>query len=576
MTALLRLADVRVDVQRAGEVIPILRGVSFDVAAGETVGLVGESGSGKTMSARAIMRLLPHGARTSGQMTFAGQDVASLDERHLRSYRRQDVAMVFQDPLAAINPVRRIGDFLTELERDGSRAERHAARERALRMLADVDITDPERVFGMFPHQLSGGMLQRCMIAAAIMHRPKLIIADEPTTALDVTTQSGVVALLDEVRREHDISMVFISHDVELVAAVCDRIVVMRAGEIVETLAANQLHSDTHRQPYTNALLSCRPDLAERKPRLSTLADFGLDGEPTVTHRPAGRLAEGGGATTAVLVKTETSSRVAAVEVSGLTKTFGGPGLLGGHGRGVTAVKDVSFELRQGSTLAVVGESGSGKTTLARMIMGLEVPSDGSISFFGARRPRRPSMADLRKQARQVQLVFQNPYRSLDPRQAIGASLDEVLRLHFDLDRGQRAARTEELLATVHLDPAVASALPSRLSGGQRQRACIARALAAAPQVLVLDEAVSALDVSVQAQVLNVLADIRDETGVSYLFVTHDLAVVRQIADDVIVMRFGEIVERGPAGEVLDSPQHEYTRRLLDSVPREGWKPGRR
>jgi ABC-type glutathione transport system ATPase component len=323
-------------------------------------------------------------------------------------------------------------------------------------------------------------------------------------------------------------------------------------------------------------LLACRPSLAERKPRLSTLADYGLDGGRSATARAAVvEQAEERPTTTAVLVKDDGPTHPA-VEVSGLSKTFGAGGRFRGRWPGITAVKDVSFQLHQGSTLAVVGESGSGKTTLARMIMGLEVPSEGSVSFLGERRPARPSTTDLRKQARQVQMVFQNPYRSLDPRQTIGASLDEMLGLHFDLDRRARTARSQELLARVHLDRAIADARPGQLSGGQRQRACIARALAAEPRVLVLDEAVSALDVSVQAQVLNVLADIRDETGVSFLFVTHDLAVVRQIADDIIVMRFGEIVERGPADEVLDAPQHEYTRLLLESVPREGWKPGRR
>ncbi|WP_327589504.1 ATP-binding cassette domain-containing protein [Nonomuraea sp. NBC_00507] len=275
-------------------------------------------------------------------------------------------------------------------------------------------------------------------------------------------------------------------------------------------------------------------------------------------------------------VKADEFTTVAPIEVSGLTKMFGHHGVVKRGAPQVVAVKDVSFRLETGTTLAIVGESGSGKTTVARMIMGLEVPTSGRITYFGESRPARPSTRQRRVYARQMQMVFQNPYRSLDPRQPIGKAFDELLRLHFPWDAGRRAARTAELLELVRLDGGVLRALPGQLSGGQRQRVCIARALATEPRVVILDEAVAALDMSVQAQVLNVLADVRDETGVSYLFVTHDLAVVRQIADEVVVMRAGEIVERGLAAAVLDAPRHPYTRLLRDSVPREGWKPGRR
>jgi peptide/nickel transport system ATP-binding protein len=579
----LRLADVRVDIDGARHAHEVLRGVSFEVHAGEALGVVGESGSGKTMSARTALRLLPAGARIRGNVEFEGRSILSLDDTVLRSYRRRHMGMIFQDPHAAINPLRRIGDFLTELDRHSPRAERASARARALALLASVSIPDPERVFGLYPHQLSGGMLQRVMIASVLLQRPELIIADEPTTALDVTTQADVVALLDQVRREHGISLVFISHDIELVSAVCDRIVVMRAGEVVETLTPQQLRGGAIRDPYTSALLACRPSLNERKPRLPTLADFGVDAERQATACvPADAVRAGAdrGPAAAVLLEQAAAPAgtpaTATVEACGLSKTFGGRGLPGRRSARVGAVKDVSFRLAPGTTLAIVGESGSGKTTLARMITGLETPSAGTIALFGRHRRLRPTTAERRAHAREIQMVFQNPYQSLDPRQSVGDALDEVLRLHYGLDRAERTTRVAGLLAAVHLDQKVAGALPRQLSGGQRQRACIARALAAEPRILVLDEAVSALDVSVQAQVLNVLADIRDQTGVSYLFITHDLAVVRQIADEVIVMRSGAVVERGPAEEILGAPQHDYTRLLLDSVPRENWKPGRR
>ncbi|MEV4373882.1 ABC transporter ATP-binding protein [Nonomuraea sp. NPDC049637] len=594
---LLTIRDLNVSLTVGGRRRLVLRDLGIEVAAGETVALVGESGSGKSMTARSIARLLPRRATVSGTITVDGQDVLRLDEAALRRYRATKIAMIHQDPRVHMNPVRTVGDFLVEGLTTTGGFRRAAAESKMVRLLDEVGISDGRRRLRQYPHELSGGMLQRIMIAVALAGDPQLVLADEPTTALDVSTQSEVTALLDDLRRDRGMAMLFITHDLELAAAISDRVAVMYAGEIVEVGASDRLLT-APQHPYSAGLLGARPDLGRALPRLravpgrplaafeappgcafSDRCDFAIDRctreHPALdmTSATPARCVRRAEITLTTVPGVGARERPAAsgetvLRVTGLSKDFPG------H----RAVDDVSFSLASGGSLGIVGESGSGKTTVARMLVGLTTPTAGTITVCG--RDRSSPAARLRERrdrARELQIVFQDPYSTLDPRRSAQACLDEVLRLHRpELDRRARAARIRELADMVGIDERQQQAFPRRLSGGQRQRISIARALAVEPKVLILDESVSALDVSIQAQILNLLDDIRQATGVSYLLISHDLAVVRQLTETCVVMRQGRIVESGLTGDVLDSPRHPYTRALRGSVPTPGWKPTRR
>jgi peptide/nickel transport system ATP-binding protein len=531
VSALLEIEHLRVDLptqaSKDAVVRTVVRDVSLSLGEGEALGLVGQSGSGKTMTARSIVRLLPARALLGGAIRFAGRPVLDFDRDELLRYRASDVAMIFQDPRTHINPVRRIGDFLTEALVLTHGVARPQATAEVTRLLGETGVDDPERRLRQYPHELSGGQLQRVMIAAALACEPKLLIADEPTTALDVTTQSEVMALLDELRRSRGLALLFITHDLDLAAAVCDRIAVMQEGALVDGLP-----------PRT-----ARPTIASVPPQ-------SVAKEPTAS--------------------------VPVLQVSHLSKSFRVRDQAARH-IDFLAVDDVTFTLESGRSLAIVGESGSGKTTIARMIVGLLAPTAGDIVVLGRARTRPPRRArERRLRGREAQIVFQDNYSSLDPRQRVGDALGEVLDLHFAPSRAERNKAIAKLLDDVGLAFRHARALPRALSGGERQRVAIARALAVQPRLLVLDEAVSSLDVATQAQILDLLATIRVQTGTSYVFISHDLTVVRQVSDELLVMRHGQIVERGPTQAILDAPSHPYTRLLLDSVPRPGWKPRRR
>jgi peptide/nickel transport system ATP-binding protein len=566
--ALLRIDGLCVELPTREGMRRILHGVSLRVGVGEAVGLVGESGSGKTMTARSILRLLPPGAMSSGEIRFENLSVLGLEGDRLQRYRAGDVAMIYQDPRAHINPVRRVGDFLTEALVLVLGVAREEATRRVVRLLGETGVPDPERRLRQYPHELSGGLLQRVMIAAALVGEPRLLIADEPTTALDVTTQSEVMALIDELRRARGLALLFITHDLDLAASVCDRTAVMYEGAIVEDRPSADLNAHP-RHPYSSRLLAARPSLLmpSHGPQGGVTA-VSPGGAVTVPSRDATRLPSVG--------SNQGSPRDAPVlRVSNLSKSFRAPG---SDRRRIDflAVQDISFEVSPGRSLAIVGESGSGKTTIARMIVGLEAPSAGAIYVAGHPRTKPPRRArERRLRGREAQIVFQDPYASLDPHQRVGAVLGEVLDLHFRLTPAERSRRIAQLLADVRLEPQHVRSLPRSLSGGQRQRVAIARALAAQPRLLILDEAVSSLDVSTQAQILELLAELRVRTGASYVLISHDLAVVRRVSDELIVMREGRVVERGATAQVLTAPEHPYTRLLLDSVPRPGWKPRR-
>ncbi|WP_296746857.1 ABC transporter ATP-binding protein [Mesorhizobium sp.] len=532
----LRIDDLCLDIATRDRVDQILCGVSISCAAGEIVGLVGESGSGKSMTLRAVVGLQPRGSRVTGSIQVGDRQIVGADQGTVLEVRRELAAMIFQDPRAHVNPYQRIGAFVADGLRHTRGWDRIRARKKVLDLLDEVGLPDPATLVDRYPHELSGGMLQRVMIASALSTEPRLLLADESTTALDVTTQAEIMGLLRRLREARGLAIVFVTHDLDLASASCDRIHVMQAGTVVERGPALDVFENPQ-HPYTRKLLAAMPS------RLDTEAPLG---EGAAEARAPAR-----GVSTSILA------------VDSLSKSYGR----------VQAVRDVAFELAEGGALGVVGESGSGKTTLSRLITGIETAESGRIVIAG-----EPLTANASRRARHaragiMQMVFQDPYQSLDPRQTPEEAIDEIVTLHTSLRGAARIARRRDLLDQVDLPERARGALPRELSGGQRQRVAIARALAASPRLLLLDEATSALDVSVQAQILQLLARIRAETGVALIFVSHDLEVVRSITDELIVMFRGAVVEAGKTERVLRDPQHPYTRLLLSSVPQPGWNP---
>jgi peptide/nickel transport system ATP-binding protein len=530
--------------------VPAVRGVSFDIAAERSVALVGESGSGKSVTAMAIVNLLPDNAERQGRILWQGRDLLQGGPAAWRGLRGRDIACVFQDPMSSLNPVLSVGLQLCEPLRAHLGLGARQARARAEELLAEVGLPEPRRRLDAYPHQLSGGQQQRVMIAMALACEPRLLIADEPTTALDVTVQRQILELLATLKARHRMSLLFISHDLGLVGEIADEVVVMRHGQVREHGTVAQVFLSP-RDAYTRALLACRPTLEGRPPaRL-----------PVVDESPAAAdMAARPGAA-------RDPQAPVILEVRALAKSFW---LRQGwfERREFKAVHGVGFRLRRGHTLGVVGESGSGKTTMALALLRLLEPTQGEVLFDGRDLLR---LDDHERQTlrRRLQIVFQNPYASLNPRFTVGQTLVEPMAIHgIGADRRDRERRAQALLQRVGLDGNLLGKYPHEFSGGQRQRLAIARCLALEPEVLVLDEAVSALDVSVQAQVLNLLRDLQDTLGLAYVFISHDLAVVRFMADEVLVMKDGAVVEQAPAEQLLAAPAQEYTRRLLAAVPR--------
>jgi len=552
MSALVSIQDLRVSFRLGKhEVAPAVRGVSFDIPANSTVAVVGESGSGKSVTAMSILRLLPDNAMVdpASRIVYAGDDLLRAPESRLRAIRGHDITAVFQEPMSSLNPVYTVGDQIAEVLRLHRGLAGRAARERTLELLDEVGIPNPRARLNAYPHEMSGGQQQRVMIAMAIANEPKLLIADEPTTALDVTIQRQVLELLARLKDKHRMSVLFITHDLGVVGEIADRVVVMRQGEVQEQgEVARIFEAPSH--PYTQALLACRPTVDARPRRLPVIDDF-LSGR--------------GGAETAPLVRPPKDGAV--VQVRGLCKEFKlKTGLF--RSESLHAVKGVDFDLARGRTLGLVGESGSGKTTVGMMLMRLLDASGGQVLWDGT---DLLQLSDEQMMAyrRRIQVIFQNPYASLNPRFTIGQILTEPMKIHrLGANEADRVERSHALLARVGLPEGAFYKYPHEFSGGQRQRIAIARALAVEPEVLICDESVSALDVSVQATVLNLLLDLQEERGLAYLFISHDLAVVKYMADDMIVMREGEVVEAGDAQAIYAEPQHDYTRRLLGAIPR--------
>ncbi|SDU78103.1 ABC transporter ATP-binding protein [Jiangella alkaliphila] len=601
----LSIRDLTVEFGTSAGVVRAADRVSYDVGAGETLGVVGETGSGKSVTVLAALGLLTarNLRRVSGEVLLDGIDLLALSDAERRRVLGRDVAMIFQDPISALDPVQRVGDQIAETLLVHDRAlSAKAARSRVVELLTMVGVPDPERRLAQYPHQFSGGMCQRAMIAMAIANRPKVLIADEPTTALDVSVQAQILDVLRVAADETGAATVLITHDLGVVAETADRLCVMYGGRVVETGAVGDVFA-APRHPYTGALLASLPRLDAPVERLApipgrppdlTLLPAGCAFEPRcpvgrgraecVTTRPEPSAAGGGfsachfpdeaAAVPAPVVSTAQAARAdtepggeVVLELLDVQKRFPvRSGVFARASAWVHAVDGVSLEIRRGRTLGLVGESGCGKSTLASLLLRLQDPTAGEIQVVG-RDLVRAGRAELRQLRRQVQMVYQDPVASLNPRLTVGDNVAEPLRLAGGMPRRERQARVLDLFGQVGLRPEHTGRYPSEFSGGQRQRVAIARALALQPRLLVLDEPVSALDVSVQAQVLNLLADLQRESGMAYLFVSHDLSVVRQVADEVAVMYLGKIVESGAADRIYRRPRHPYTRALLASVP---------
>jgi len=523
----LRIQDLTVRLPPGGDRAEAVSKVSFSVEKQEILCLVGESGSGKSVIAQAVMGLLPDTLPvSSGKVFLEGEELTAANRERLRELRGARMAMVFQEPMTALNPVMRCGAQIDEVLREHTRLVPGARRERILDIIREVALPDPERMLESYPHQLSGGQRQRIMIAMALALEPALLIADEPTTALDVTTQAQILRLIVELQRRHGMAVLFITHDFGVVAEIAHRVAVLREGRLAE-LGAKLEVLRRPRDAYTRMLIQAVPTL-----------------------QPYARRAD--------------ASAPVVLQTARLSKTYSDAGWLS-RKRVVHAASDVSIEVRKGQTLGIVGESGSGKSTLARCIVRLIEPSGGEIRLGGVDLARVPARA-LRPLRRRVQIVFQDPYRSLNPRRTVGEALIEG-PLNYGVPRAAALERARRLMELVRMDPGALGRYPHQFSGGQRQRICIARALALEPELLVADEAVSALDVSVQAQVLALLDEVRLRFALAMLFITHDLRVAARVCDHVAVMQRGRIVEYGPASEVFGEPRHEYTRALFAAAP---------
>ncbi len=532
-----------------------LKGISFDVMPNQTVALVGESGSGKSVTSLAVLGLLPKENATvdnASVIEFGGKNLLTLSNAEKRALRGSKISMIFQEPMSSLNPVFTVGYQIEEVLRQHKGLSGKAARDRAVALLHEVGIPEPSIKIDSFPHQMSGGQQQRVMIAMAIACEPRLLIADEPTTALDVTIQKQILDLLAALQRKHGMSVLFITHDLAVVADIADHVVVMRNGEIREQGLSKQVFA-APTDDYTRALLACRPAVDSRPKRLPVIEDFmaGRADAMRLEQRSRGVL--------------ETDPVV--LEVKSLGKDFvSREGLFGK--RVFHAAKDVSFKLRKGKTLGLVGESGSGKTTVGLTIMRLHEATTGE-AWFDGQNIFALSEAEFLPYKKRIQIIFQNPYASLNPRFTVGQIICEPMVIHGIGENAEaRAKKAFELLAKVGLPEMSFYKYPHEFSGGQRQRIAIARCLTMKPDILICDESVSALDVSVQAQVLNLLQDLQDEFGMSYIFISHDLAVVKYMSDEVMVMSEGSVVEQGDSDALYAAPQQAYTRKLLASIPK--------
>ena len=579
MKKLLEFKNLVTEFHTEGSTVKAVNNVSFTLNKGETIGIVGESGSGKSVTSLSAMRLIPTppGVISSGEILFHKEnnkvvDLLKLSKEEMRSYRGNELAMIFQEPMTSLNPVFTCGDQVVEAIMLHQKMNVQEAKELTIELFKNVKLPDPERVFNSYPHQISGGQKQRVMIAMAMSCKPSVLIADEPTTALDVTVQKTILELMQQLQKENEMGIMFITHDLGVIAELADKVVVMYKGKVVEQGDVWNIFKNP-KHPYTKGLLACRPPLEHRYKFLPTVSDF-------MQVDDSGNIKDSGISVDAFTKKLiipkkiredkqkELLSQNPILQINNLKTFFAIKGGFFGKTTGyVKAVNNVNFDVFPGETLGLVGESGCGKTTIGRTIIQLEQATEGEILYQG-KDVTKMNAKELRDFRKEVQIIFQDPYSSLNPRMTIGNAIMEPMQVHGILKNNEeRKKRVEELLTRVNLDPTHFYRYPHEFSGGQRQRIGIARALAVNPKFIICDESVSALDVSVQAQVLNLLNELKKDYGLTYIFISHDLSVVKYMSDRMVVMQSGIIEEMGDADDIYRNPKTEYTKKLIDAIP---------
>ncbi len=577
---LLEVKNLVTEFRTEEETVKAVNDISFTLSRGETIGIVGESGSGKSVTALSVMRLIPNppGKITGGEIIYHSKtkgpvDIVKISEKEMRELRGNEIAMIFQEPMTSLNPVYTCGDQVMEAILLHQKVSKKVAKERTIDLFKEVQLPRPEAIFDSYPHQISGGQKQRVMIAMAMSCQPNILIADEPTTALDVTVQATILDLMLKLQREHDMGIMFITHDLGVIAELADKVVVMYKGKIVEQGSVMDIFANP-KHPYTKGLLACRPPLNKRLHWLPTVSDFMQTNDMGEMNESMQSVSE---VTEKLVVSKEERedyhkkiyAKEPILQIRNLKTHFPiNKGLFGKAKDVVKAVDDVSFDVFPGETLGLVGESGCGKTTLGRTILRLVEPTSGEIIFTGINITKLDSKS-LRSLRRDIQIIFQDPYSSLNPRTTIGQAIMEPMQVHNILKNDKaRKEHVIELLQRVNMNESHFYRYPHEFSGGQRQRICIARALALRPKFIICDESVSALDVSVQAQVLNLLNELKREFDFTYIFISHDLSVVKFMSDRMVVMNKGKIEEMGDADEIYNHPKTDYTKNLINSIPK--------
>ncbi|OAD91146.1 ABC transporter ATP-binding protein [Aequorivita soesokkakensis] len=556
--SLLSATNLSISFGHKGKSTEVLRGISFDVFENEILGIVGESGSGKSVTSLSIMGLLPKKQTTlSGNILFEKKNLLKIDEKEFRKIRGSEIAMIFQEPMSALNPSLKCGFQVSEILRLHLKMNPSEAKKETISLFEKVKLPRPNEIFNSYPHQISGGQMQRVMIAMAIACKPKLLIADEPTTALDVTVQKEIISLLKSIQKETKMAMVFISHDLNLVSEIADRVVVMYKGAIVENATTEEIFKNPQAE-YTKALLESRPSLKVRLAKLPTIASIADKSFVAREVKAAERAKK----------HKQIYTQNPILEITNLEKQYFSNVGIFEKKEIVKAVDNVSFSVFEGETLGLVGESGCGKSTLGKTILQLEKATSGSIKYRG-KELTKLSKSEIRNLRKEIQIIFQDPYSSLNPRLMIGQALMEPMEVHdLGKNKKERKERVLSLLERVGLDESYFYRYPHELSGGQRQRVGIARTIAVEPKLVICDESVSALDISVQAQVLNLLNELKNDFGFTYIFISHDLAVVKYMSDQLLVMNKGKIEELGDADEIYANPQTEYSKKLIEAIPK--------